>query len=286
MRRRPGSPRTRLTFTGGLRGDRYDFHTRALGGAAWSGDVSDSIVSPKIGVAYKLAEGIAAYANWGHGFHSNDARGVTAPVDPAPGLVKGTGREIGLRYERHRMVATATYWWMNVDSELIYVGDSGSVEPSNASTRNGLELTMFWRPLPGLAIDGVWTHSYARFKDSPGADYIPGAIEDAGEFGVAYIRDQWNAGARLRYLGQHPLVEDNSRVSEPTSIVNLRAAWTPTPKFEIYGELLNVLDSDEKDIEYVYESYLPAIDTAGPVEDLHSRAVEPRQIRLGVKKAF
>jgi len=275
----------KFSVTGGLRGDHYHFDDTALGGTSTSGEEKDQIFSPKIGVSYILADGIAAYANWGQGFHSNDARGVTAAVSPAPGLVKGEGKEVGLRYERHKMVATATYWWMDVDSELIYVGDSGSVEPSSASTRHGFELTMFWRPLPGLAIDGVWAHSNARFVDSPGAEFIPGAIEDTAEFGVTYITDKWNMGARWRYLGEHPLVEDDSVRSEPTTIVNLRAAWTPTPRWELYGELLNALDSDDKDIEYLYESYLPAIDLA-PVEDVHSRAVEPRMIRLGVKKSF
>lgn len=279
-------PNDRFSLMAGLRGDAYSFRTRALGGGAFSGQVRDDIVSPKIGVSYKLADGLAVYANWGRGFHSNDARGVTAPVSPAPGLVKGVGQEVGVRFERNRLVATATYWGMEVDSELIYVGDAGSVEPSNASERRGYELTAFWRPLPGLAIDGVWTQSRARFKDSPGAEFIPGALKNAGELGVAYIRPQWNVGARLRHLGVHPLVEDNSRESEPTTIVNLRTAWTPGERFEAYAELLNVFDSDKKDIEYFYESYLPAIDTAGPVEDIHSRAVEPRMLRVGLKANF
>lgn len=278
-------PTERLSLFAALRGDAYRFESRALGGAAWSGEATDGIVSPKLGAAFELAQGIALYANWGEGFHSNDARGVTAPVDPAPGLVKGRGREAGLRYERHGLVATANYWWMDVDSELIYVGDAGSVEPSAASEREGYELTAFWRPTGWLALDAVWTGSRARFKDSPGADHIPGALKHAGEFGVSAIRPAWNAGFRVRHLGSHALLEDNSLRSQPTTIVNLRAAWTPG-RWELYGELLNLLDSDDKDIEYAYESYLPAIDLDGPVLDIHSRAVEPRMLRLGVKVSF
>ncbi|HKY80096.1 MAG TPA: TonB-dependent receptor, partial [Sphingobium sp.] len=84
-----------LMVVGGIRGDFYRFRTRALAGGAWSGLVKDSIFSPRIGLNYRLADGLAIYANYGQGFHSNDARGVTAPADPAPGLVKGNFRELG-----------------------------------------------------------------------------------------------------------------------------------------------------------------------------------------------
>lgn len=285
-------PTDRLSLFGGLRGDTYHFNVRPLSPESWSGDFtpwggkqSDEVLLPKFGASYRLADGLAVYANWGQGFHSNDARGVTSPDNPAPALVKGVGREVGVRLERFGVVATATYWSMDSDGELIYVGDAGSVEPSNPSERHGIELTAFWRPLPGLAIDGVWTQSHARFKDSPGAEFIPGALKSSGELGATYVRPKWNVGARLRYMGVHPLTEDNAHVSKPTTILNLRAAWTPS-RYELSLELLNALDSHAKDIEYWYESYLPAIDADGPVEGEHSRAVEPRMLRAALKVSF
>ncbi len=53
----------------------------------------------------------------------------------------------------------------------------------------------------------------------------------------------------------------------------------------VYGELLNVFDSDGKDIVYWYESYLPAIDS-GPTEGRMSRSMEPRTLRLGLRYHF
>jgi hypothetical protein len=129
-------PVERLMIVGGLRGDWYRFETEALGGPnSWSGTVKDHIVSPKIGVNYEVADGIALYANWGEGFHSNDARGVTSPTDPAPGLVEGTFKELGGPVRAQRLILTAVYWWSYIGSELIYVGDSGAVEPSGAGRR-------------------------------------------------------------------------------------------------------------------------------------------------------
>ena len=46
----------------------------------------------------------------------------------------------------------------------------------------------------------------------------------------------------------------------------------------------NVLDSDDNDITYFYESRLPG--EVSPVEDRHSRPVEPRTLRLTLETRF
>lgn len=282
-------PIDRLMVIGGLRGDWYRFRTEAVEGASsWSGVVKDDGLFPKIGVNYEIADGIALYANWGEGFHSNDARGVTSPTDPAPGVVEGNMEEIGARFERGGLILTGVYWWSSIDSELIYVGDAGAVEPSDPGKRHGYELTAFWKPNGWLAIDGVWTGSSAHYVGVPeGEDHVPGALESSGELGVSALFPEWNAAARLRYLGPHPLVEDNSVRGEATLLVNLRAAWTPAAGdgWEIYGEVLNLFDSDDHDIDYFYATRLPGEPPEG-IEGRNSRIVEPRQLRVGVKKTF
>ena len=269
---------------GGLRGDAYGFTVKGRSPDSWSGEKKDSILSPSLGVTYKPLKYLAFYGNWGQGFHSNDARGVSNPDSPAPGLVKGTGKELGVRFERGKLVLTANHWWMDVDSELLYVGDSGSVEPSVASTRYGDEFTAFLRPKPWLAIDATYSRNHARYVDTPGHEYVPGAIESSGEVGVSAVFAKWNSSARYRYLGPHPLTDDNLVRAESTKILNLRAALTPG-RYEFYVELLNALDSDGKDVEYYYTSRLPGEPLEG-VDDIHSRAVEPRMMRAGVKISF
>lgn len=280
-------PIDRLMVIAGLRGDWYRFETEALAGqGSWSGVEKDHIVSPKVGLNYEVTDGVALYANWAEGFHSNDARGVTSPTDPAPGLVEGTMKEVGARFERGGLILTGVYWWSEIDSELIYVGDSGAVEPSDPAKRHGYELTAFYKPNDWLAVDAVWTGSDARYVGLPeGEDFVPGALESAGELGVSAIFPNWNAAARARYLGPHPLIEDNSVSGEDTLLVNFRAAWTGFEGWEIYGELLNAFDSDAHDIDYFYATRLPG-EPAGGVEGRNSRVVEPRQVRVGIKKTF
>ena len=289
------TPIDKLRVLGGLRADYYTFDAKAKLEDQPSGDESDSIVSPKVGIAYALSSSVELYGNWGRGFHSNDSRGVAAPpqgADPVPGLVRGTGKEVGARYQHGNFTLTGTYWWLDLGSELKFVGDSNSVEPSSPTKRRGYELVSFWRPVQWLAIDGVWTGSHARSSDPAPDVYVTGAIESAGELGISAVEKRWEASVRLRYLGPYPLIEDNSQRAASEAVVNLRAAWK-APHYTLYAELLNVLDDDGKDIVYWYESHAPGVDPPGVqgscnVDDncRMSRVEEPRTLRVGVRYQF
>jgi len=282
-------PTDRMMIIGGIRNDWYRFRTEGLEGPlSWDGVVKDDTFAAKVGLNYEVTDGIALYANYGEGFHSNDARGVTNPVDPATGLVEGDMEEVGVRFERSGLIFTGVYWWSSIESELIHVGDAGAVEPSDPGERHGYEFTAFWKPNDWLVVDGVWTGSTARYVGLPeGEDYVPGALESAGELGVSALFPHFNAAARVRYLGPHALIEDNSVRGEDTLLVNLRAAWTPHNfgGLEIYGEVLNLFDSKDNDIQYYYATRFPGEPPEG-VEGLVTRIVEPRQFRVGVKKTF
>jgi outer membrane receptor protein involved in Fe transport len=282
-----------LRANGGLRVNYYDFDVNVVPGSGQSGydavgHTHDSNVSPKVGLAYTVNGQIELYGNWGRGVHSNDARAVTQQSLGVKGLSGGTGYEAGARFEFGKFKITAAYWWLNLSSELVFVGDTNSVEPRGASQRRGYELVGFWRPVDWLAIDGVYTASHARYDqtqddpDSVGSGrYIEGSVESAGEFGVAAIKGPWELSTRLRYLGAYPLVPSGRFKADAEPMLNVRAAY----KFEhimLYGEVLNVLSHNGKDIVYYYESIYPS-STGTPGYDRYSRAEEPRTVRVGVK---
>jgi outer membrane receptor protein involved in Fe transport len=275
-----------LRLTGGLRGDYYDFDVNARIEGVDAGSDSDNAVSPKFGAAYAIGDRIEIYGNWGKGFHSNDARGVVNKQTPVAGVSKGSGHEVGARFELGSVRVTATYWWLALDSELKFVGDSNSVEPGAATKRRGYELVGFWRPMDWLALDAAWTGSHARYETSPDGVYVAGAVESAGEFGVSMIYDRWEASLRVRHLGEYPLIEDNSLRADPETSVNLRGAWK-SERFTVYAELLNALDDDGKDIVYYYGAHIAGLDPEGEqVDGRVSRVEEPRTLRFGVKYNF
>ncbi|MET0292655.1 MAG: TonB-dependent receptor [Steroidobacteraceae bacterium] len=297
-------PMERLRITGGLRGDYYDFDVKAnadAGPDTVAGSETSEQVSPKAGIAYTLSDAVELYANWGRGFHSNDARGIVNPTTPVPGLVRGTGHEFGARFEVGKLTVTTAYWWLDVASELIFVGDSNAVEPKSGGKRSGYEVVAFWRPIDWLGIDAVYTRSHARYKelqDDP--DYvdgdpvfgsrqgydIEGSVESAGQLGVSAIRGPWELGARLRYLGPYALVPSDTYRADSETMLNLRVAY----KFRsatLYGEVLNVLDHDGKDIRYYYPTAVPGITAPGEqLTTFLSRSEEPRTVRVGLKITF
>jgi outer membrane receptor protein involved in Fe transport len=272
-----------LRLIGGLRGDYYHYSVRALdaeAAALGQGSGSAAIFSPKIQAAYQVGENLELYASLGRGFHSNDVRGaVTTP--PVPVLVPGTGKELGARIQFGKFNLTATYWWLDLGSELKFVGDSNAVEPTSASKRHGYEIVAFWRPFPWLALDANYTASKARYDNG---DYIPNAFENAASAGISIVQGPWQASIRLRHLGPYPLLEDNSQRDKGSNVVNLRGA-RKFGALEVYAEALNLFDSRDKDIAYWYQSYIPSVDQA-PVEGRLSRVVEPRTLRAGVKVHF
>ncbi len=94
----------------------------------------------------------------------------------------------------------------------------------------------------------------------------------------------WSGGLRLRHFGSAPLIEDNSVRSQPTTVVNLEAGYTFAQRWKLSAAVGNVLDSDDNDITYFYESQLA--DEAEPVADVHFHPVEPRTVRVSVELRF
>ncbi len=287
-------PTEKLRVMTGLRGDAYHFEATAKSPGSYEGQVRDSRVSPKLGLAYMLTDDVELYSNWGKGFHSNDARGVVNELDPVPGLSPGEGYEAGARFEVGAMTVTAAYWWLELESELIFVGDSNAVEPKGGSERDGYELTLFWKPVDWLGLDAVYTGSQARYVDNPDGDYVEQAVEHAGQVGLSAVQDKWEASVRLRYLGEYALTPDNAQRAEAQTSLNLRGAYT-AGRATWYAELLNALDEDGNDIVYWYEAYVDGLDPPGLTsEDIDcgvtncriSRIEEPRTVRVGVKFAF
>ena len=279
------APIETLRLMAGVRGDTYSFDVKGLEPNSLSGSADASIFSPKFGIAWRPVEFLEIYGNYGEGFHSNDARGVAVGDPPVPGLVKGKGQEIGGRVQFGDFNFTATYWWLQNEGELIFVGDSNTVEPKGPSRRHGYEFVLFWRPYEWLVVDAVYAGTHGRFSDEPeGADFIPNAPDAAGELGIAAIFDDYEVSGRLRYHGSYPLIEDDSEREDGHAIFNFRFAWTPGP-WTLSAELLNAFDQKGQDISYFYTSRLPGEPVEG-IDGRVSRAAEPRSVRVALRYEF
>ncbi len=281
----------RLRATAGLRGDYYDADVDAISMPVNSGTADDTLVSPSFALAWRATENLELYANYGRGFHSNDVRGATISidpnsgdaVDPVPILVRSKGAELGARLEHKGLTATVALFMLDLDSELVFVGDAGTTEANDASSRVGIETSLFWRPNDWLVVDASAAWTDAEFDIAGNETYIPGAVKRVLGGGMTAQFSSWTVSARLRHFGAAPLIEDGSVFSEPTTLVNMAVNYD-WRQVTLGFELLNVFDAEDADISYFFESRLPG--ETSPVEDIHLHPVEPRQVRASLRYNF
>jgi hypothetical protein len=278
-----------LRTLAGLRADGYRFGVDASdprnSGTAWAG-----IVSPKGGAVLGPWKGTELYVNAGFGFHSNDARVATMTVEsgthiPAfrvTPLVRAKGLEGGLRTVAvPRLQTTLTAWTLNLESELLFVGDAGTTEAGRPSHRYGIELTNYYSPRPWVTFDADVAWSRSHFTDfDPAGDRIPGSIETVVSGGATINTFRGVFGSvRLRYFGPRPLVEDDSVRSNATTLVNLDVGYKLTRNVRLGVDVFNLLNAIDSDIDYFYASRLPG-EPLGGVDDIHFHPALPRTARV------
>jgi len=278
----------KLRFTAGVRADLFRFDVKS-DQPENSSDDWNGIVSPKLGLVLGPWAETELYLNGGLGFHSNDARGVTIAIDPNTGeettpvdpLVQIRGAEIGLRSQAVTdLTTTLGLWIQESDSELVYVGDAGTSEAGPGSRRYGLELAAYYRPAPWLTVDSELALSHARFKDTGDADHIPGSIDTMWSGGITVGAAEGFFGSlRGRFFAPRPLEESGKIESKSSFTLNARAGYRKR-NWEVSVDILNLLDRDNNDIEYYYESQLRGEPAA--VSDVHLHPAEPRTVRASV----
>lgn len=281
-----------LRSTVGVRADAYFFDVDS-DNPANSGNADDAILSPRGGIVLGPWADTEFYLNGGLGFHSNDGRGSTTtidpvtgdPVDPVDPLVPTYGAEVGARTTWVKgLQSTLTFWWLDIDSELLFIGDAGTTEASRPSRRYGVEFANYWSPLDWLTLDADFSLSEARFRDDdPAGDYIPGSIETVVSAGVSvHDLNGFFGELRLRYFGPRPLIEDNSVRSSSSTLLNGRIGYEFNERWSIAFEVFNLLDEDASDIDYYYASRMagepPGPDDGG-YNDRHFHPAYPRTFR-------
>jgi hypothetical protein len=254
-----------------------------------SGSASAALVSPKLGLVLGPWSETEYFLNYGYGFHSNDARGTTISVDPATGapaqrvnpLVRAKGAEIGVRAAPFRGVQSSlALWRLDIASELLFLGDAGTTEPSRSSRRQGIEWANYFKPTSALTVDFDLTLSRSRFKDDdPAGNFIPGATDRTLSGGAVYSDGPWSGGLRVRYFGPRALTEDNSQRSSSSTLVNAKLGYAASKTVKLGVEVLNLMDRKVDDIAYFYVSRLPG-EPAGGVADRHFHPTQPRTVRL------
>jgi len=262
-----------------------------------SGNAQASMTSPKAGIVLGPWYKTEFYGNAGYGLHSNDIRGATITVDPidkvtpqdrVPLLVRSKGAEIGVRTKAvEGLTSSLAVFVLDFDSELLFVGDAGTTEPSRPSRRVGVEWTNQYQILPWMRLDLDVAYTRARFTDfDPAGDFIPGAPAWVAAGGVTFGSETgWFGALRGRYFGPRPLIEDDSVRSQASLIFNARAGYKFDNGLRLQLDVLNLFNANANQIEYYYLSRLPG-EPIGGVADRHVHPAEPLSVRLTLAGRF
>ncbi|WP_447975595.1 TonB-dependent receptor [Nitrospira sp. Kam-Ns4a] len=278
-----------LRLAGGGRLDVFTFDVRnrcATCAIQPAGRQTAALLMPKANVILGPWFRTEFFLNYGQGYHSNDARGVVAGGVP---LARAKSYEIGLRtkpWEQFEFITTL--WALDLQSELVFVGDEGTTESRGPTRRYGLEVGGRGQVLGPLYFNGSWTWTHAEFRDTGLA--VPLAPEHTAYAGLLL---RWPEGLssqlQMTYLGTRPLTETRNVSAPSWTVFDLIERYQlpvklPYGRLEAFLSIQNLLDTKWEQAVFFFESRLRN-EPAG-VSDIHFVPGMPRFFMGGLAWYF
>jgi hypothetical protein len=207
------------------------------------------------------------YVNYGHGFHSNDVRGVFTqrPVTP---LTRAVGEEIGARARLFgRWDLAAALWRLDLDSETVWVGDEGTTEAGPPTTRKGIEVETRYEITRWLAADLDLTFTKSRFAlanaNGGGLALAPkqawaGGLSARHALGPGVAR----AGLRFFGIGDRPASDDGVLIAPGFTEVDLHVGYRHR-WYDLAVGIENLLDQQFRSAQFATTSRLPSEPAVG-----------------------
>jgi outer membrane receptor protein involved in Fe transport len=300
----------------GARVDYFNFdvtdHNEDLStlGTKTSGTRQQGLVSPKANlVVTPLVEPrhrLELFANFGTGYHSNDARVVIRRPDDVV-IPRAIGAEGGARFHlelpkgRYLDLAAAG-WYIYLQSETVFSGDDGVFEQSNPTQRYGVDAELRARLMKWLWADVDASFAHAEFTGSPPSGnagngtavaLAPRRIIQAGlTFRHPVRGGDLRSALRLRHVGDRPATQDGSLTALGYTVLDFTAAYAYR-WFEVGVILENVLNSEWREAQFADSSQLRPTPSAprlpierAPVQDIHFVPGNPINVRGAVTAYF
>src|SRR5262245_48639211 len=274
----------------GARGDIFNFNVKnnLIGETGPQGSQTKAIPSAKLNTIFGPWYQTEFFANFGTGFHSNDARSVVQ--DPnLRALAQATGWEFGVRTKiLPNVEASFTYWWLNLTSELVFNGDEGTTEASGASRRRGWEFMLKARPWEWLTFTGNVTNT-------PLAEFFNGDAIPLAPRVTAYTdltaRFPWglSTSATMRYISPRSADEQRTQTARGYTLVDLAFRYRfnlPGGKaLDAFMTIENLFNVDWREAQFFFTSRLPGEPASG-VPDIHYTPGNPRTFLGGLAFRF
>jgi hypothetical protein len=211
------------------------------------------------------------YANYGHGFHSNDVRGAFA-ANPVSPLTRAIGEELGSRARLWgRWDLAVALWQLDLANETVWNGDEGTTAVSGATMRRGVEIETRYEFTAWLAadLDLSFTHSQFSTDNANGGGLAlapkrtwAGGLSARHALGPGAVR----AGLRFYGIGDRPASDDGGLVAPGFTQVDLHVGYRQR-WFDLALDIENALDGQLRSAQFATVSRLPgepAIGSAMP----------------------
>ncbi len=280
-----------LRLAGGVRTEVFTFDVRnrcANCAEQPVGNTSTGLVLPKMNVILGPWFETEFFANYGEGYHSNDARSAVARA--ASPVAQARNYEVGIRskpWGPDGVELIGTLWALDLKQELVFVGDAGTTEIRGASRRRGLEVAargQVWGP---LYFNGSVTWTKAEFTNG---DAIPLAPEVTA-YGALLLRwpDGLTSQLQATYLGVRPLVEDRSAKAPSWTTFDLSERYQlpvklPHGRLEAFLFVQNLFNTKWEQATFFFDSRLR--NEAAGVADTHFVPGSPRFVMAGLAWYF
>jgi hypothetical protein len=283
---------SRLRLQLGLRGDLFHFEVAdrlssaaAVNATRPAGARATAVLSPKANVAFQVTPSTTLFANAGFGFHSNDARDVmlSGPGDQV--LPRAVAAELGTRYVWRGGSMAASLWGIDLQSELIWVGDEGTTEASGRTRRLGIDFEGRVQLAPWLWADADLNLSRGRFGDDPrGANFVPLAPTFTSTGGLT-VRDVGpvSGGLRYRHVGGRPADEANEVRARGYTLVETFASC-PVGALDLTLAIDNLLDAQWNEAQFATTSRLKG-EPSG-ITELNFTPGAGRSVQVGIGYRF
>lgn len=284
-------PLSWMRVTGGFRAETFTFDVRNRCpdcAEQPAGRRTSSIVLPKANLIFGPWLRSEFFANYGEGYHSNDARSVVASGSSP--FARARTYEVGVRskpWGPDGIEFVTTLWGIDLKSELVFVGDEGTTESRGASRRRGVEVAargQLWGP---VYLNGSLTWSKAEFNNGEAIPLAP----ELTAYGAILV--QWPEGLRSQiqatYLGVRPLIEDRSAKAPSWIDIDLSERYILPIKLshgrlEAFLFIQNLLNTKWEQATFYFESRLR--NEAAGVNDIHFVPGNPRFFMGGLAWYF
>jgi hypothetical protein len=269
----------------GTRIDAYRFGFNNAMGDTTSQIAFNHTMSPKLNIDFSVKRNLSIYAKSGFGFHSNDARAVLFG-NLNNGLARAFGNEVGTLFKPiNGMLINCALWSIQLQNELVYVGDEGMVEAAGRTIRYGLDFGVRYQLFDYVYLDADISVNRGRLIDEPKrANRIPLAPNLTSTGGIIYKKPTGiNGSLRYRLMGDRPAIEDNSIRAEGYFLVDFLLSYQ-YKSWQVAGSIENLLNSAWKEAQFATESKLQ--NEPNPVNEIHFTPGTPRFAKLSLTYSF